>query len=81
MYEQTVYIFKAINPEKKYSNFSYSPLTYNEVNCGYCNKDEILYINGTFYLYSGEINNHWTEKHPSIIRFKNRNKIVKEIPA
>jgi hypothetical protein len=81
MYEQTVYIFKSINPEKKYSKFSYTLLSFKSVTCAYCNKDEIVYINGTFYLYSGEINNYWTEKHPPIIRFKNRNKIIKEIPA
>lgn len=80
-YEQTVYLFKEINPTKKFSTFSYSDMSFDKMSCVYCNKDEILKIGENFYMYSGEIKNHWTEKRPSVIRFKKRAKVVKEILA
>ncbi len=80
-YEQTVYLFKEINPTKKFSRFTYTYLEWADVQVGYCNKDEVLQIDGKFWMYSGTIANHWSEPHPSVIRFKSRAKLVKEIPA
>lgn len=80
-YEQTVYLFKEINPTKKFSQFSYTDLNWSEVQIGYCNKQEVLKIDGKFWMFSGEVSNHWDEKSPSIIRFKSRSKTIREIPA
>lgn len=80
-YVQTVYLFKRINIEKKFSQFSFTDLKWSEVNVIYCNKQEVLRIEGEYYMFSGEIENHWMERRPSVIRFKNRSKIVKEITA
>lgn len=80
-YEQTVYLFKAINTSKKYKNFTFTDLSWGDVHTGYCNKDEILRIDGKYFIYSGEIKNHWDEKRNSVIRFKERGNIIKEIKA
>lgn len=80
-FRQTIYLFKEINPSKKFSSFSYSDLEYSDVNVGYCNKQEVLKIDGKFFMYSGEIHNDWDEKQPPLIRFKSRSNILKEIPA
>lgn len=80
-FRQTVYLFKEINPSKKFSQFTCSDLEWNEVNVGYCNKQEVLRIDGKFFMYSGEIHNDWDEKQPPVIRFKSRSKIIKEITA
>ncbi len=78
-FEQTVYQFKKFESSKRFSSFHYTELTWDEVVLGYCNKDEILKIDGNYYIFSGKILNHWNEKKPSVIRFKNRGKTVKEI--
>lgn len=80
-HEQTVYLFKEINPTKKFSQFSFTDLEWNEVKIGYCNKEEILKIDGKYWMYSGEIANHWDKPKPSVIRFKSRGKLIKEMEA
>lgn len=45
------------------------------------NKQDVLRIEGEYYMFSGEIINHWGERRPPVIRFKHRSKIVKEIQA
>ncbi len=78
-YRQTVYQFRMIEPAKRFSDFNYTELTWNEVVCGYCNKNEVLKINGMFFIYAGETHFDWNEKRNSIIRFKKRSKIINEI--
>ncbi len=80
-FRQTVYQFKQFEPSKRFSSFNYTDLTWNQVVAGYCNKGEILKIDGVYYIFAGEIYNDWNEKRPSIIRFKQRGKTVKEINA
>ena len=80
-FRQTVYQFKQFAPSKRFTSFDYTELTWNRVVSGYCNKGEILKVDGVYYIYAGEIYNDWNEKRPSVIRFKNRSKIIKEIPA
>ena len=81
LFRQTVYLFKRLNPLKRFSQFNYSVIKWDEINMGYCQKDEILQINGSFYIFAGAINNDWHAKKPSVIRFKNRGKTVKELPV
>ena len=80
-YRQEICIFRQFDPLKRFSNFSYEDLKWSEINSGYCNKEEILKIDGKYYIYAGKKYYDWNEKKPSIIRFKNRNKIIKEIEA
>lgn len=63
-YRQTIYQFKQFDPTKRFSKFDYSEMNWNEVNAGYCQKNEILKIDGDFYIFAGEINNDWYEKKP-----------------
>jgi hypothetical protein len=81
LYAQTVYLFKKINVEKKFSQFTFTELKWNEVSIVYCNKQEILRIDGEYYMFSGEITNNWVTRRPPVIRFKHRSKIIKEIQA
>lgn len=79
-YQFTNYIFSKIDPAKKYSQFTYSDMTFEEMNCGYCQKDEILKIDGVFYLYKGSFHViSDNENYKPYIMFKDRNKIVKQI--
>ena len=80
-YRQTVFLFKQFDPTKKFSRFDYCEMRFDEVNVGYCQKNEVLKIDGNFYIFAGEISNDWDEKKPSVIRFKNRGKTVKEVVA
>ena len=80
-FRQEVYQFKEFNPSKRFASFDYTELTWDKMQFGYCNKGEILKINGAYYIYAGEIYNDWNEKRNSIIRFKQRGKTVKEIDA
>lgn len=80
-FRQTVFLFKQFDPTKKFSRFDYSEMKWDEINVGYCQKNEIIKIDGNFYIFAGEISNDWVEKKPSVIRFKNRGKIVKEVVA
>lgn len=78
-YRQTIYQFRMVEPSKQFSDFNFTELTWNEVVCGYCHKNEILKINGCFFIYAGEVYNDWNEKRNSIIRFKKHGKIINEI--
>jgi hypothetical protein len=78
-YEQTIYIFKEIDPSKKFSSFDYTELNFNEVQIGYCNKNEILKIENKYYLYNNIKNYYWYEKKKPIIRFLSNNKVIKDI--
>ena len=81
-YEQIVYLWKKFNPSKKFKEFYFEELNdFSDVSVGFCNKNEILLIKGDFFIYSGEIKNHWDDRRKPIIRFKNRAKVVAEIPA
>lgn len=75
----TIYKFKEINPEKKYSYFTFTEMRFEEINVGYCNKDEILRIDGKFYLYAGDSIMIDSEKQPAQILFLKGKKTVKAI--
>ena len=80
LYQRTFYIFKKINPIKRFSSFSYTEITIGEMNLFYCNKGEILKIGNDYYLYNGE--SEFNTSNPIIqskILFKQGNKIVYEI--
>lgn len=81
MYAQTLYYFRQIDPAKKFTQFSYSELNWNEVNTGDCRKDEVLKIDGNFFLYAGEKINYCKDPKYPVIIFKNRKTIIKEIPG
>ena len=79
-FEQTVYLFKKINPTKKFSSFSYDELDdFKDISSVYFNEEEIVKIKGDYYMFSGVVKNHWNEKRPSVARFKIRGKTVKDI--
>ena len=78
-YEQTIYIFKEIDPSKKFSSFDYTELNFDAVMIGYCNKGEILKIENKYYLYDGIKNYYWYEKKKPIIRFLSKSKVIKDI--
>lgn len=75
----TIYKFKEINPEKKYSYFTFTEMRFEEINVGYCNKDEILRIDGKYYLYAGDSMLIDSEKQPAQILFLKGKKTVKAI--
>lgn len=75
----TIYKFKEINPEKKYSYFTFTDMKFEEINVGYCNKDEILRIDGKYYLYAGDSMLIDSEKQPAQILFLKGKKTVKAI--
>lgn len=86
-YRRFIYEFKIFNPSKKFSSFDFTELSWDTINeiggiglLTYCEKNEILKINGLFYIYAGETYNDWYEKNSSVIRFKNHKTVIKEIP-
>lgn len=81
LHETTTYVFKQIDPAKKYMQFTCYVVTWNQVNSGDCYKGSILQIDGKYYLYAGETNSHLSVQVPSKIIFKERRNVVKEIPA
>ena len=78
-FRQTIYVFKQINPSKKYDSFTFIEFTWNEANLLRFNREEIVKIEGVFYRYSRKIFNDSTEKLKSFIKFKNHNKVIKTI--
>lgn len=81
-YENVIYIWRQLDPSKRFNEFSYEDIdNFKDVNEGYCNKNEILLINGDFYIYSGEKKYYSTENKKAIMQFKNKAKIIKEIEA
>ena len=79
-FEQTVFLFKKFNPSKRFNNFSFTELNnFNEITIDFCADDEIVKVREDFYKYSGEIKNHLNEQKESVIMFKNRTKLIKEV--
>jgi hypothetical protein len=78
-FRQTIYIFKFITPSKRFNSFSFTELSWDQVAFGYCNKSEILKIEGDYYLYSGELNLDLTEKLKSHIMFRKNGVTTKVI--
>lgn len=81
LFEQTIYIFKQVNVERKFSTFTFTELKWEDVNLVYCNKQEILKIDGLFWMFSGTSSNLCNQPKKAIIRFKARAKVMKELIA
>jgi hypothetical protein len=81
-YIKTIYIFKKINPIKKYSQFTYTDLNnFCDVSLCYCFSGEIVKIENNFYEFN-EINEIiLNAPEGSIIQFQDRKKIIKEIKS
>lgn len=78
LFETTTYIFKQIDPAKKYAEFTYQELTIEQLNSGDCQKGNIIEIDGIFYLYAGEKVNYLSVKTPAKILLKQGKKIISE---
>ena len=73
-YESSNCIFKEINPQKKFSKFTFYELDeFDEVNVGDCFKDTILKVNDKFYEFKKTIKILNDTKTKGKIIFKDRN--------
>lgn len=78
-FRQTIYIFKRVTPSKKYTSFGFIKLTWDEAHLQFFNENEIVKIEGNYYVYSGETYNDSNKKLDSLIIFQHRQKVIKTI--
>lgn len=57
-YSQTIYLFKRINPLKKYAKFEYTEINYEDAYI-YLQKHSIIKINDIYYEFAGEKEYDW----------------------
>jgi hypothetical protein len=79
-HQRSIDIFLQIDPKKKFSEFVYQDLQWDEVNAGDCRKGVVLKIDGIYYMYSrNEYFLTSDEFVKSKIIFKQGRKVYKEI--
>lgn len=79
-HERTKYLFRAINPAKKFSQFTYQEISFGEFNAGDCVKGNILYIEGVYYMYSASSFFYVNDPaYKSFAQFKNGRTLIKTL--
>ena len=80
MFASYKYRFKEINPSKIYSEFTFTDLKdYKDVDLSFCQNNEIIRIDGSFYLFARRIEELSAKQQPSVIQFCKRRKVIHEI--
>jgi hypothetical protein len=79
LYEQTVHVFRKINPERKYFEFTFTDLKCYTETEPYLTVNEIVRIHGEFWLYTGAREQLFFKKKKPVIRFIRGRTIVKEV--
>ena len=80
LHTRSIHTFRVINPERIYAEFYFSDLaTYESINLGYCQKNEIVRIDDHFFRYAGAKEDLTSKPLPSVIQFRKGKKLLKEI--
>lgn len=78
-YQYSIDLFRVINPAKKYSQFTYTPVDSFDDFHLYMNKNEIVEMKGVYYQYAGSKDYESIEPRKSYIMVKQNNTVITTI--
>ena len=80
LHAQNIHIFRKINPEKRYMEFTYTDIRcYREATHVYFHMNEIVRIHGEYWMYTGVREQCFLKPRMPVVRFMKGRSIFKEV--